>query len=276
MKNPTSPLHPLCKAAVVIASVFAFQNAHAQLFQDGFNYTAGSSLGGNGPWTGGNANLTIGSSGLSYSGSTSLGGNSLNVTSGVSAGSAVANFTGTALTSGTVYYSFLAECTAAPTANNYLTSILPTAASGPNGSTDPLAVYVGAPTLAGSAFKLGVRSGGSGAIYASSVNFTVGTVNLFVVSYTFGGNVSLWVDPTTGGSTPPTADVSFAAGVVAANLQEIGFKAQSAATVGNWVFDDVRVGTTWADVTPVPEPSVFALAGIGLVGLAVHLRNSKR
>ncbi len=31
--------------------------------------------------------------------------------------------------------------------------------------------------------------------------------------------------------------------------------------------DELRIGTTWADVTPVPEPSAIALTGFGLLGL---------
>ena len=277
MKNPTHPFRTLSKAVVAIASVFLFQSAQAQLFQEGFNYTAGGNLGGNGPWTGGNNNITVGNANLTYSpGLADLGGNSLNIVSGVSAGSVVANFSGTAVTSGSVYYSFLAQCTALPTANNYLTALLPTGATGPNGSGDALGFYVGQQT-AGSTFKAGIRSGGSGATYTTSSALTVGTVNLFVLEYTFGGNVSLWVNPTTGGSQP-TADISFAPTLtpVPSNLQVLGFKAQSAATAGNWNFDDLRVGTTWADVTPVPEPSAFALGGLGLLGLAIRFRNAKR
>jgi hypothetical protein len=274
MKNPNHSFPAVCKAAAIAVSVFLFQNAHAQLFQEGFNYTAGGNLGGNAPWTSGNNNITIGNGSLNYPGLTSLGGNDLSVVSGVSAGSVVANFTGTPITSGSVYYSFLAQCSSLPTANQYLTALLPASASGPNGSSDPLGFYVGQQT-AGSTFKVGVRSGGSGATYTTSSTLTVGKVNLFVVQYTFDGNVSLWVNPTAGGSEP-TADISFAAGVSAANLQEIGFKSQSAATAGNWFFDDLRVGTSWADVTPVPEPSVFALAGLGLLGLMTRFRNVKR
>lgn len=272
MKKTTQPFLKLGRAAAVAALVFLSRSAEAQLFQEGFNYPTGN-LAGNGPWTGGNNNLTINSANLTYSSLPDLGGNSLSVVSGVSAGSSVANFTSSPITAGSIYYSFLAECTSLPTANNYLTSLLPAGATGPNGSGDPLGVYVGQQT-AGSTYKVGIRSGGSGATYTTSANFTTGTVNLFVVEYTFGGNVNLWVNPTLGGSQP-TADVSFAAGVAAANLQEIGFKAQSAATAGNWLFDDLRIGTAWADVTPVPEPSAYAIAGLGLVALAVHFRKSK-
>lgn len=251
--------------SLAAVSCLITQGVQAQLFQDGFNYTAGSSLGGNGSWTGGNANLTIGSGNLTYAGLNDLGGNDLNIVSGVSAGSAVANFTGTAVTSGSIYYSFLIDCTVLPTANNYISSLLSTGSAGPNGGSDPLAFYVGQQT-AGSTYKLGIRDGGSGATYATSANFVLNTVNFVVVEYNFTGNVvSLFVNPTPGGSQP-AANVSFTGANTVANLQEVGFKAQLAATAGNWLFDDVQVGTSWADVTQaaaVPEPGPMALAGLG-------------
>jgi hypothetical protein len=59
-------------------------------------------------------------------------------------------------------------------------------------------------------------------------------------------------------------------------LQEIGFKANSATTAGNWNFDTLRVGDTWADVTPaVPEPSSILLAGAG-VGLMLMMIRRRR
>jgi hypothetical protein len=190
------------------------------------------------------------------------------------------NFTGTAISSGSVYYSFLAEATAFPTGNNYLTDLLPLGGS-PNGGNDPLSVYVGQ-QVAGSQFKIGIRHSGegSGATYATGPWAVLNQVNLFVVKYTFvagTGNdtLSLYVNPTPGGSEPGTPDVSLtAAGTDAASLQTLGFKAQGNATTGNWIFDSLQIGDTWADVTPttVPEPSAVALLGFGVFGLAVWRR----
>ncbi len=260
----------------IVVVCLTLTSAQAQLFQEGFNYVSGSGLNGLGSWTGGNNNITIGNANLTYPGLQNLGGNDLSINSGVSAGSIAENFTATAVTSGSVYYSFLAQCTALPTANQYLTSLLPTGATGPNGSGDALGFYVGQQT-AGSTYRVGIRSGGSGATYTTSGTFTVGTVNLFVLQYTFGGNVSLYVNPTPGDSQP-VPNVTFLAGVSAANLQVLGFKAQSAATAGNWLFDNLMIGTTWADVTPspAPEPSTIALAGLGMLGLIVRLRRTCR
>jgi hypothetical protein len=256
-----------------------FQSAQATLFYtEGFNYTPGN-LSGNDSWLGGSGQLQVGSANLTYSGLADAAnpGNDLLVNQGA-AGSMTVNFNGSAITSGSIYYSFLAEATTLPTANSYLTDLLPTGGT-PNGSGDPLAVYVGQ-QVAGSQFKIGVRHSGegSGATYTSGSWAVLNQVNFFVVEYTFVGpsadTVSLFVNPTPGGSQP-TADVTLsAAGTDAANLQAIGFKANSGTSAGNWTFDTLRVGDTWADVTPavIPEPSAVALLGFGLLGLAVWRR----
>jgi hypothetical protein len=269
-------MKPLRPWFVLGISLLTFQGAQAALFySEGFNYPSGA-LSGNDSWLGGASGLTVGSASLSYPGLADLGGNNLLNSQGTS-GSMTVNFSGTPITSGSVYYSFLAECTALPTANNYLTDLLPVGTT-PNGGTDALAVYVGQ-QVAGSQFKIGVRHNGvgSGATYASTAALTLNTVNFFVVKYTFGsgGGVSLFINPTPGGSEP-TADVTIApGGTEAPNLQTVGFKVQGNTTTGNWIFDTLRVGDAWADVTPVavPEPSALSLA---CVGLALFVWRRKR
>lgn len=277
-KNQKHNIMKRLSLVVIGVGCLVFQ-AQAQLFQEGFNYTSGANLAGNGPWTGGNANISIGSANLTYPGLSNLGGNDLSLVAGASASTSAANFTATAITSGTVYYSFLLESTALPTANSYLTSLLNTGSAGPSGSADPLAVYVG--TTAGG-FKIGVRHTGvgSGATYASGTYGTVGSVDLIVVGYTFGGggSESLWINPTPGGSMPAANVTVAAGGTEATGLQVVGFKSNSTgAAAGTWLFDNLLIGTSWADVTPiaVPEPSTFALAGLGMLGL-VFARRMRR
>ncbi len=253
----------------VAAICLVLQGAEASvLWWEGFNYSAGS-LSGNDSWLGAASGLTVGNgNNLSYPGLQDLGGNALIVTSGA-AGSMTVNFSGSPITSGSIYYSFLAQCTALPTANSYLTDLLPLGGS-PNGSGDPLAVYVGQ-QVAGSQFKIGVRHQGigTGATYATSPTLTLNAVNFFVVKYTFGsgGSVSLFINPTPASSEPAPSVSVGPGGTEAANLQTLGFKANSATTAGNWVFDTLRVGDTW-DAVVVPEPSTLALAGLGLALVA--------
>ncbi|HLX69463.1 MAG TPA: PEP-CTERM sorting domain-containing protein [Verrucomicrobiae bacterium] len=243
-------------------------SAHASLlFTDGFNYTAGSNLGGNinpgnaTAWTGGNAALQIGSSGLSYPGFQGLGGNDLIYTSGSTATTSLNTFS--TVTSGSIYYSFLIDATTLPTANNYITSLNP-GTTGPGGSGDSMAVYVGAN---GSGWKIGVRNGNSGAAYENTV-LQLNTTYLIVAELTLGTTptVSLYLDPFPGMAQPGTPNATQTGTVAATSVDDVGFKAQSAATAGAFLIDDISLGTTWADVT-VPEPSPIALAGLGVAGL---------
>lgn len=253
------------------ASCLLLQSASATvLFSEGFNYPPGG-LSGNGGWTGGGpAALAVDAGNLTYPNLADLGGGELKLTSGIAASTDVTSFNGAAITSGTIFYSFLLNPTLMPSANVELMDLLPTGATGLQGSTAALAVYVGSQNA--TQYKLGVRHGLSGATYASSSLMTVNTTNFFVVAYTFNGGVgddtvSLWVNPTPGGSQP-VADVSFGNSALAdsAGLQVLGIKAQSATTQGNWNLDTLRIGTAWADVTPVtvPEPSTLVLVASGL------------
>jgi PEP-CTERM motif len=268
------------------ASCLLLQSANAtQFLSEGFDYTAGNGLSGSGGWAGGGATaLTINSGNLTFPNLADVGSSvdNLKLTSGGAASTDVTNFNATAITGGTVYFSFLLSPLALPTANLEVMDLLPTGSSGLLGSTAPLAVYVGQ-QVAGVQYKIGVRHGLSGATYASTNSMTLNSTNFIVVAYTFNPNtaddtVSLWVNPTPGGSTP-TADVSFANPLLAdaANLQVLGIKAQSAATQGNWIFDTFRIGDTWGDVTPiaVPEPSTFVLAGAGLGIMFMMIRRRR-
>jgi hypothetical protein len=42
------------------------------------------------------------------------------------------------------------------------------------------------------------------------------------------------------------------------------------------IVDELRIGTSWADVTSVPEPAVFALAGLGFFGMVSFYRLRRR
>jgi hypothetical protein len=251
------------------------QSANATLmFSDGFNYTSGTQLSSDAPWSGGGANITIGSANLTDPPLQDLSpsGNDLTLQSGIASGTAVVNFNPSNITSGTIFFSFLLQPTTMPTGNNELMDLLPSGATGLQGSTAALAIYVGSQNA--TQYKIGVRHGLSGATYASSAATILGSTSLIVVAYTFNGGVnddtvSLWLNPSSGslgGGSAPAADVSFSNSALAdsTGLSVVGIKSQGANPQGFWNVDSLRIGDTWADVTPVPEPSTLALVGSGL------------
>jgi PEP-CTERM motif len=268
--------------AAFAATLFASQTVHATLlFADGFNYNAGglngsdvspAGLSGN-AWSSGSSHITVVSNNLTYAGLQDLGGNAVQNVWGVSAGSVVNTYS--SVTAGSVYYSFLLDCTVAPSANQYLTALNP-ATGAPNGSTDALQVDIGPGS--GGGFEVGLRTAGA-SITMDPTALLLNTTYLVVAEYNFtgSGTASLFLDPTPGGSQP-TANVTLAGNGTVTSIDDIGFKAQSS-TTGTTIVDSTMVGTTWADVTPLavttPEPSTVVLAGAGLLLLAARFRRSR-
>jgi hypothetical protein len=102
----------------------------------------------------------------------------------------------------------------------------------------------------------------------TNVPVVSGQAHFFVLAADFlpGNDVyQLYIDPQTGQPQPGTAAAT------------LNFDLQSVTTIGlagpgAFGFDELRIGTTWADVTPVPEPNSLALAtgGLFLMFVALH------
>lgn len=282
-----SQLHSLFgKLFIVVAACAALQRADATLlFEDGFNYNTGglnasdvspAGLSGN-AWSSGSSHITVVSGNLTYSGLQDLGGNMVSNVWGVSAGSVINTYT--SQTSGSIYYSFLLNATVAPSTSTYLTSLNPGTGT-PNGSGDALQVDV-APATGG--YEVGLRTAGASITLNTSTILSLNTTYLVVAEYTFGslGSASLFLDPTPGGSQP-TAAVTLAGNGTVTSIADVGFKAQNTPTTGTFLLDNVLIGTTWGDVTPVavaaPEPGSLSLilAGLGALGLAARYRRARK
>jgi hypothetical protein len=254
-----------------VSAFLAFQNAQANLlFSEAFNYNAGV-LGGNvnpgnsTAWSAGNSGLTIVNGNLTYAGLADQGGNELQIANG-SAGTIYNTFANQ--TSGQVFYSFLFNASETNTANNYFTAMNP-GTSTPNGSSDAINAYYY------SSGKIELRAAAQSATAGTGPVLTLGTTYLIVEEIDLTAKTaSLWIDPTLGGAAPAaTATLS---GITATAIDNVGFKVQSAAG-GPFLVDNLLIGTTWADVTPVaaPEPTTLALAGMGLLGLAARFRRAR-
>jgi hypothetical protein len=260
---------------------------------------------------GGTANQATGiaSVGLSYNNVAGYSG--LQATVGNSAlfdttqiGSARIQAMPTAISSGTVYYSALLQVGSIGSlttgANGMLLGGLVT--SGDAGTlpgtvggvlrirqdtSDPSVYHIGVGMNSGTA----TGAGGANVQFANSLNFSAGQTVFVVASYEFvtGANndiARMWINPNLadfGAGSPPIATLTAAPGVAVADSSAnvLAFNLRNVNTVGTptgVLFDELRVGTAWADVmpSPVPEPAAAGLMGIGLLMAAGCYRLRKR
>ena len=223
------------------------------------NTAVGNNLGSAAPWGASSSQIKVATGSFSYAGLADLtpAGNLASI-AGSGGGSSYRAFTGSAVSGGAVYYSFLVQCTSLPASGDkYLTGFLPSGTTSPGGSSDALAVYA---KLSGTGYQMGVRKPGASTTYASTV-LALNTTNLIVAKYLFGSGsgddvVSLYINPAAGAAEPASPDVTLTGGTDAANLLNVYLKSSSG--YGIWNFDTLRVGPSWADVTPSsagPPPS---------------------
>jgi hypothetical protein len=252
--------------AVIGASCLLLQSASATvLFSEAFNYTSGTGLGGkinpgnSTAWTTAGATLSITNGNLTYPGLADQGGNELSITNG-SATSSINTFINQ--TSGQIFYSFLLDVIAPDSGNQYFTAMNP-GSTAPGGSADAIDCYLY------SNGNIGLRTAGKSTVTTGPLSLN--TTYFVVEEYDFSATTAyLYLNPTPGGAMP--ANTLSLSGSTATAIDNVGFKAQAAGTTGAYVVDNLLIGTTWADVTPVPEPSTFALLGVGLGLMAAVIR----
>jgi hypothetical protein len=136
----------------------------------------------------------------------------------------------------------------------------------------------GRPGTEAGTYQLGVARNSNLANASFGDNIALGDAVFVVASVEIVAGTSndvarLWINPdpaSFGADTEPTATLTGlnAGGDSSINsflLYQRGTN-NGLSVLGSWV-DELRIGTTWADVTPVPEPTSLALAILGSAGL---------
>ena len=188
-------------------------------------------------------------------------------------GAAVRIGLGTTISSDTVYYSFGVRINSVGATFTSTTSFIASFVS-PSG-TYASRLQIKAAT---GGYQLGVAKAGQSTVFDPTV-YTEGQTLFIVGSYTFDSVeldlARLWINPSAasfGGATAPDVTLSdSAAGGDLLGISQFTFRQNTAAnTPADMTFDELRIGSSWAEVTPVPEPSILALGALSLLSLSVY------
>lgn len=242
----------LCVAALAFA-VSAPLWAQATLpHHEPFNYTVGVALGAQPNWAGLNSGdtLYIAAGNLSYPGFAASTGNKIALDGAGQEG--VLSFTLTA--TGTVYYSYLLKVTAVGglTADGgYFTTFYQSQTSTTGGSC----VWT---RLNGTSFDLGISARITSPVSWSSIK-ALDSTYLIVASYQFVDGTTndvcnMWINPdpaTFGAATPPTATLTSTNNTTdLTGVARVQIRQDAVEKTPFIQMDEIRIGTTWASVTP--------------------------
>lgn len=248
---------------------------HAQLIQyDGFAYATNSTLAGNGTWTNLNTGTApvIASSNLPVSGLAAPTGERVTWVAGNI--QEAWNQLGVTNTNGTLYYSLAFQLTSVPTTATYSFAFTQ------NNTTYGTSVWLQASGT--NNFNVGLAPRTATPSYLTNV-FDLNTTIFLVGSYQFVDGsandvVSLWINPSSSSfeaGSAPTADLTLTnAGTDLTSVS--GFLLRGATGSPAGTMDELRVGSTWASVTPVPEPSTYALLALAAAGVAGYVVRRRR
>jgi pectate lyase/ribosomal protein L11 len=237
---------------VFLASLLLWQGAQgALLIDDPFNYTAGV-LNGQGTWSssGSVPDVQVVAGNLAVSGLVASSGNKINFT-GAGRNSYKA-FTGPA--SGTIYFSFILRVNATPTAATLFASL------NSSSTTKRLCVHLGTDNRVGLSHNAGTVTYGGSALTPGTDYLIVGSLE--IVSGNANDIYRLWVSPasSTFGATEPAVDAQMVS-TSDTTFTSARFYFQRDAGNAGLDADELRVGVSWAEVTPAGVPLVGTKLG---------------
>jgi hypothetical protein len=146
-------------------------------------------------------------------------------------------------------------------------------------------LWLGTPGGSNYGFRVGPAAAADGTTHTVSTSVVAtGATHFLAAHLVLNGatspdnSVTLYVDPdfaSLGGSAPTGgSSVSFA-GLFNFPFEQVTLENRSGVASDTVHFDEIRIGSTWAIVSPVPEPSTLFLLGGGLA-LALVRRASNR
>ena len=237
------------------------------LIEEAFPYSIGA-LNSQGGWSGGSGSLVAAGS-LSYPGLESPAVTSNKVSLPATASTAQKSFASNAVTSGSVYLSFILKQTTltASTTGGTLAGLDDDGTVTTSNGKVAAALGIHLKQTNTTSYLVGIRKGqgASGAgggtdVFYTGASFATNDVLFIVAKYTFNpgagdDTVTLWVNPPTNSFAGIEPVASIAATTTAntedaTGLQSVFVRCNSSTTSGINELDDVRIGTTWADVTP--------------------------
>ncbi len=267
LTNPTQNNVPFIGRMICILLLVFFvhnQKGFGQLLTEPFNYTPhatnGLSVQSAGVWKIINSgdSILVAAGNLTHPSLPLLTSSGNSVTYGYAGTDYYTTFT--SQTSGTVYYSFLLNVTT-----------LGTLAASPGGYTIGLIDGTTSSFVArcflrasGANYNVGISAGSViGNLNWATNTLVVGTTYLVVVSHQLVAGTSndvskVWIDPTIGGAEPAfNATSTNLTGSDLASIQRIFLRQSSTTeTPQTLIIDEIRVGTTWSSVTPVPSTTL--------------------
>jgi hypothetical protein len=240
---------------------------------DGFDYPAGQNLGAQTGWASLNTGDTLftATGNLSYPGFAASTGNM--ITFDGAGLDAAKRFDSTS--SGTVYYSFLFKVTSLGSLSatgGYFATFY----QSPTSTTGGTCVWT---RLNGTEFDIGVSVRITSPISWSSVK-SLNTTYLIVASYEFvAGTINdvskIWINPeasTFGALTAPTETMTSTNSTTDLTaVARVQIRQDGATTTPFIELDELRIGTSWADVTPASGSSSVIAVKSGLVPRELHL-----